>query len=364
MGKKILKTKEPIKIRFKKLANGSKSVYLDYYQDGKRQYHFLKLYLNPQKDPITKAENEKVLEIAKRVKAKIYLQLCDNKGDLKSNFKKDKSLLLDYIKEIADSKKESTSKIYMNVFVWLKRYDPQMLLAKVDKCFCLGFIAYLQKKDLSNNTIRDYIDKFKACLNVAKRQKKIKENPFDEFLREEMPQREATERAYLTEAEIKDFTKTSISEDVKNAYLFSCFTGLRFGDIVGLEWGEIVQENGRTYITKRMQKTRQFIKVSLSVSAIKLLPQQRGGTNKVFELPSISTIDRQLKKSAKQMGINKRLSFHTARHTFATLSITKGADLYHISKLLGHQNMNTTQIYAKIIDQKKDEAVDLLNGII
>ena len=77
----------------------------------------------------------------------------------------------------------------------------------------------------------------------------------------------------------------------------------------------------------------------------------------------MSNISLQIKDWAKLAGINKYVCFHTARHTFATMSLTLGADLYTVSKLLAHQNISVTQIYAEIIDEKKDKAVDLMNGI-
>ena len=83
----------------------------------------------------------------------------------------------------------------------------------------------------------------------------------------------------------------------------------------------------------------------------------------MFDLPSTTHINILLKPWAKAAGIDKRFSFHTARHTFATMMLTLGADLYTTSKLLGHTDVKMTQVYANIINRKKDEAVNLVNGL-
>ena len=80
----------------------------------------------------------------------------------------------------------------------------------------------------------------------------------------------------------------------------------------------------------------------------------------IFKIPSQSQLGRVLKQWCKDAGIDKRISFHTARHTFATLALTQGVDLYTVSKLLGHKTIQATQIYAKIIDEKKKAAMELL----
>jgi len=115
-----------------------------------------------------------------------------------------------------------------------------------------------------------------------------------------------------------------------------------------------------------MQKTRQIIYLPLSAEARRFMPER--GNKKpqdlVFKLPKRVTTQCDIRTWVKRAGLTKKISFHCARHTFATLALTQGADLYSISKLLGHTNVQTTQIYAAIIDQKKQEAVNLLNGIL
>lgn len=114
-----------------------------------------------------------------------------------------------------------------------------------------------------------------------------------------------------------------------------------------------------------MQKTKEPIYLPLSPEALRWMPERGEKTSEdaVFDLSSTTHINILLKPWAKEAGIDKRFSFHTARHTFATMMLTLGADLYTTSKLLGHTDVKMTQVYAKIINRKKDEAVNLVNGL-
>lgn len=155
-----------------------------------------------------------------------------------------------------------------------------------------------------------------------------------------------------------------LNSEVKRAFLFACYTGLRFSDLKKLTWGKIQPENGRHKLQYRQKKTGGFEYFPLSETANKLLKDDSNIINfpnkQVFKLPVLRYYNYVLKQWAKKAGIGKHLSSHVARHTFATLALTNGVDLYTVSKLLGHRDIAATQIYAKIIDKKKEEAVDML----
>ena len=115
----------------------------------------------------------------------------------------------------------------------------------------------------------------------------------------------------------------------------------------------------------QMQKTKEPLYLPISEQAQKFMPNRGTASidSKIFNLPTGQCCNDNIDKWAKAAGITKKVTFHVARHTFATMMLTLGADLYTTSKLLGHTNILTTQIYAKIINKKKDEAVNLTNGI-
>ena len=115
-----------------------------------------------------------------------------------------------------------------------------------------------------------------------------------------------------------------------------------------------------------MIKTRRVVSVPLSDKALSYLPadfSQFSKDKKVFNLPSVGCINDSLKTWARDAKVDKVVTFHTSRHTFATLLLTLGADLYTTSQLLGHQNINTTQVYGKITNKKKEQAISLFDTI-
>ena len=173
---------------------------------------------------------------------------------------------------------------------------------------------------------------------------------------------------HLSLEEIQLLSKTQCANDqVKAAFLFSCFTGLRYSDVDALTWNNI--RDG--YIEFLQRKTGEAERLPLSGEAKRILSKQEAAKpslnlhrtfpeNSVFFVPKQPVVDKQLKKWAREAGITKTVSFHKSRHTFATLALSSGVDLYTTSKLLGHKNIQTTQIYAKVVDEKKKQAVAML----
>ena len=133
-----------------------------------------------------------------------------------------------------------------------------------------------------------------------------------------------------------------------------------------LVWGDVECREDRLFIVKQMVKTKHSITIPLSDDALKWMPTRGDAEDSdlVFDLPNYFSINYILQQWGKAAGVEKKVSFHLSRHTFATSLLTKGADIYTTSKLLGHQNLRTTQIYADVVDSKKKSAVDLLNDIL
>ncbi|EKC58244.1 tyrosine type site-specific recombinase [human gut metagenome] len=197
----------------------------------------------------------------------------------------------------------------------------------------------------------------------------MKANPFNELEKSEKIRKPESMRSYMTIEEVQALIDTPMPHEeyeiVKCAYLFSCFCGLRISDIIKLKWNDVFVDRGQYRLAVSMKKTKEPIYLPLSPEALKWMPERGGKSSEdnVFDLPSANTIRMQLKPWAKAAGISKRFSYHTSRHTFATMMLTLGADLYTVSKLLGHADVKMTQVYAKIINKKKDEAVNLVNGL-
>lgn len=132
-----------------------------------------------------------------------------------------------------------------------------------------------------------------------------------------------------------------------------------------LRWKDIIEEKGKAHIELRQQKTGKAIYLPLSQQAQKYLPQTKGEPDaRVFEvMPTVSNFDHVLKTWSKAAGITKRVSYHVSRHAFATMTLTMGADIYTASQLLGHSDVEVTQVYAKIVNKKKIEAVYMVDKL-
>lgn len=372
----IAQTKSPVVLRQKELANGNKSLYLDIYHNGKRKYEFLKLYLVPERGTnkvSAKQQNKNTLETAEAIKSKRYRELLNDDAGLERK-EQSKVLLLDWVSQCL--LKKGKSGIYKATSFLLSKYigNKQVMLKDVDKAFCRGFIEFVNgyvsdkgDKHLTQSSKAVYLSTFRAMLNFAEREELILSNPYTKIAPNEKPHRTDTKREFLEIEEVKRLVNTNIKRhDIKQAFLFSCFTGLRISDIRQLKWSNIICSNGRYHIELVMQKTKESHYIKLSNYALEWLPKKENQkpTDLVFStLPSLPFINTSLTKWVEKTGITKHITFHCARHTFATLNLTSGVDLYTTSKLLGHKDIKTTTIYAKIIDQKKDEAVDSVSRL-
>ena len=241
--------------------------------------------------------------------------------------------------------------------------------------FCKGFIAYLKtctfnngKKTLSATTCRIFVNRLTAALTKAVSEGLIDRNPFKLLDAKEKPQKNSAMREFLTIEELRQIMATPCRyEIVKQAFLFSCFTGLRYSDMKALLWSEIHKAaDGKTlYIEHTQVKTKKSVTIPLSEEALKWMPKKKAGKEHVFYQLQITstTVEVLLEEWMKEAGIQKHITYHCSRHTAATLLLTLGADLYTVSKILGHSSIKMTEVYAKIVDKKKEEAINLIDGM-
>lgn len=170
------------------------------------------------------------------------------------------------------------------------------------------------------------------------------------------------QRQTLTLEEVNKLVETPCKKEVlKRAFLFSVLTGMRHCDIQQLKWGQIVNMNGKWQIEFTQQKTSEANYLPISEQALILCGERQTYNHLVFAgLQDASWINRPLAEWVKAAGITKHITFHCARHSFATLQLTNGTDIYTVSRMLGHTNVRTTQIYAKVVDEKKEEAANAI----
>ncbi len=391
--KQTVKLKEPVRIRFKQLSNGNQSIYLDYYTGdvirkenyvgGKRKYEFLKLYLIPERTREDKAKNEATLALAKAIQSRRIVEVQNDAHGFQ-NTNKSRVNLLDYLENIGKQSAEQGSRNYartvLNTVRALKLFRGDYIAFRdVDKEFLSEFTDYLRQMPkaskygvlktggrLSNNSVVSYYGTLRTAINRAYKEGIITVNPTKEFDFASKVRQEPSRREYLTIDELKTLINTECRHEiVKRAFLFSCLCGLRVSDIRKLRWCDLQRSGGRVRIEITMQKTKEPLYLPISDEALKWLPE-RGEANDsdfIFPLTHEGTVNDTLQHWAKVAGITKHISFHVARHTHATMMLTLGADLYTVSKLLGHKNIATTQIYAKIVDKKKEEAIGLIPNL-
>ena len=391
--KLTVKLKEPVRFRFKQLSNGNQSIYLEYYTGdvirkenyvgGKRKYEFLKLYLIPERTREDKAKNEATLALAKAIQSKRIVEVQNDAHGFQ-NTNKSRVNLLDYLENIGKQSAEQGSRNYartvLNTVRALKLFRGDYIAFRdVDKEFLSEFTDYLRQMPkaskygvlkaggrLSNNSVVSYYGTLRTAINRAYKEGIITVNPTKEFDFASKVRQEPSRREYLTLDELKTLINTECRHEiVKRAFLFSCLCGLRVSDIRKLRWCDLQRSGGRVRIEITMQKTKEPLYLPISDEALKWLPE-RGEANDsdfIFPLTHEGTVNDTLQHWAKVAGITKHISFHVARHTHATMMLTLGADLYTVSKLLGHKNIATTQIYAKIVDKKKEEAIGLIPNL-
>ena len=174
-------------------------------------------------------------------------------------------------------------------------------------------------------------------------------------------QERESRREYLTVEELNRLAQTPCDPLLKRAALFSALTGIRHCDIQKLKWSEVEMFNGGYRLNFTQQKTKGVEYMPISEQAYSLCGEQKEGELLVFAgLPAPSWINRPVKKWVEAAGISKHITFHCFRHSYATLQLAGGTDIYTVSKMLGHTNVRTTQVYAKVVDEKKEKATETI----
>lgn len=381
--KKEIKVKEPVRIREKTLGDGTISLYLDMYHKGNRKKEGLKLYIIPETTPAAKLQNKNTRRLAEQIKAQRILDIQKDGLVDWDKLKKSRITLVSWLEDFVTCEAQlSPSGVISkrNAKVRVEEYlasigKPDMRLADVDREFCRGFVAFLRtckshrgKETISDTTARLLMSRVAAAMNKAVVEGLIPSNPFKALEAKEKPKIAASRREFLTVEELKVLINTPCRCDiVKKAFLFSCFTGLRYSDMKSLLWSEVhTAADGKTlYLEHRQVKTKKTVTIPLSEEALRWMPKQQEGVDQVFHELKISTgtVEDVLKEWMKDCKIDKHITYHCSRHTAATTLLTLGANLYVVSKLMGHSSIQMTEVYAKIVDQKKIETMNLVNNL-
>lgn len=390
-----------VTLRFRMLNTGKETLYLDYYpgipnpktgETMRREY--LGMYVVPlkkrngelqtNKDGSHKynAEDEETIRLAEIIRANRQNELSkaeiytEAETELLKAKERSKGDFIAYFRDLAKDKKESNYNNWMSALKHLQDYTKKSdnatikRFCDIDLLWCERFRDYLlnvrthrsDKVVLSNNTAAAYFLKFKIALKTAFKYGYLSKNINEDL--KGIKEKE-TRREFLSLDELKRLVETPCTNPVlKRAALFSALTGLRHSDIRKMKWGEIEEKDGKFTLKYTIQKTNKYDELPISEQAMQLCGERCKPDDLVFEgLVYSAYANKALAQWLGAAGITRDVTFHTSRHTFATMMLTLGADLYTVSKLLGHADVKMTQVYAKIINKKKDEAVNLVNGL-
>ena len=366
-----------VSIEQRKIKDNKISLRLAYYHgyektlEGKiknhRTFEKLDLFLyGKPKNAIEKQHNKDVLQLAESIKAKRIVEAQSGKHGFTDNTKM-KASFFDYFQRLADEKGTSKSNysVWTSALKHLKSFHqkPVLSFAEVTPDFLKGFREYIKtqpltksKTQLSQNAASTYFNKIRAAINQAYQKGIFPHNPL-QTIKGIKP--EQNKREYLTLEELKVLAKTECRYPVlKRGFLFSCLTGLRWSDINKLTWSDVQAYDGGHRIIFNQQKTNSLQYLDISEQAYQLMGDPAEPDDRVFMGLKYSAYhNTELLRWCLSAGISKHITFHSGRHTFAVIQLTIGTDIYTVSKLLGHSELKTTQIYADIIDAQRKEAM-------
>lgn len=342
-----------------------------------------------EKDQSVKLENQEKLRLQQVVCDTLNADLEREEADFKP-LPKTKVLLSDYAKELAErslketGNRHSTYSSMNSLAQHSELFRPHSQLGDIDKKWCLLFIDYLKHKALNlnfqrakdpnkrkevligQNSQNRLIATLNNALNTAVRESLIAHNPMNELnSKEKVPAKKGT-REFLSHKEINMLINTPFTHgkyDIKPSFLFSCYTGLRWSDLKTITRSDIHTDANGQYIDIIMVKTKQHLKVYVPQVALNLLPHAVDNNTPLFCLPKNDYANERLALWIKDAGIEKKITYHCARHSNATVLLSSGIPIAVVAKQLGHLKIQTTEIYAKIMDEAQVGAANKMDEL-
>ncbi len=351
----------------RQITNGRLSLYLDFYpairnpktmKMTRREYLGIYIFEKP-KNEMERDFNSQMIEKAEAIRCLRVTSLINDKFDFLDH-EKLRGDFLEYFKKLSQKKHKKWQIVYKHFHNFVKGH---CTFGDVTIEMCKEFGEYLlhahqlrlTHRVISKNSAAGYFSTFRGLLKMAYRDKLIREN-INDFM--DKIGKDDVKKQYLTMYELKQLAATPCDIPVlKRASLFSCLTGLRLSDVLNLKWEDVQIAPDQDYCLRiRTQKTQTEAILPISQETFELCGEKSEGT--VFKGFTRSMANYPLKKWIKEAGITKAITFHGFRHTYATLQIAMGTDIYTVSKMLTHKNVSTTQIYADLVCEKKRETAN------
>lgn len=356
---------------------GMALVQVEAYLKRKKKYFSTKVYLKPEQwepkkrivknHPNAEALNRMLYEYMAEIEKKelglwqqgksINLEVLKN--SLSSTQEDDTSFLSFYRKEVETSSlKDSTKRNHLSTLELLRSYKKDVSFPDLTFEFISSFDHHLQSKGYHVNTIAKHMKHLKRHINVAinKEYMEIQKYAFRKYKIKSVE----NSHTHLSPEELNHIEELVLDEKhsklqkTKDAFLFCCYAGLRYSDFVNLTPDNIVEMHQETWLIYKSVKTRIEVRLPLYLlfegKGIGLLDKYRDNLTDLFKIRDNSNVNKELLIIAKLAGVSKRISFHTARHTNATLLIYSGVNITTVQKLLGHRSVKTTQVYTNVMD--------------
>ena len=389
-GTYLISTGNP-KLYARVLRDGRESLYLEYYKGYKKEFNektgkeivkvdrqkeLLNLYIwTAPRTPIERKQNKETLELAKKICFERGVQFIENKEGYK--FKKDRQTnFLDYFQTYIDNytKKDirmmqialQRFKDFLNDTPEYTKYAKSIKPEQLNKDMMVAFTEYLQSRSVGEGAKSIY-QRFKKVINYAIEHDVITKNPCtgvvikvdDQILRKEVLSLDEMQQLIATNDEKQN-------PEVRRAFIFCLYTGLRYCDVKDLTFGNVDYSNKLLKFEQNKTKGHSAssgVVIPLNDGLLRLIGESAGTQNKesiIFPLPCYGMCLKSLKRWVKRAGIDKHISWHCARHSFAVNILNGGANIKTVASLLGHSGLKHTEKYTRAVDELKKEAIDNL----
>lgn len=392
MAKLTSKIKENPKLHVKKLSDGRESLYLEYYLGRQewideeteqvkvkheRRKEFLNLYLiSKPRTPIEKSSNDEVLELANRIRFEKEQQFKEDKDGYRLKSKK-KINIFDFMQAYYDSYTKGDKRM---IKAAIKRFRDFIALEyplyknvvapdQLNKDMMMKFVDYLRSISKGEGALTHY-KRFKKIIKYGVEHDVIRKNPCSGVVCKS--DENALTKDVLSMEEMVQLMKTKYDQqnpNVRRAFIFCLYTGVRFCDVKDLMYSDIDYSIKKIKFNQRKTQghsSKSWVDIPLNEGLLPLLGEQpideEGNLTdgRIFNLPSQSMCLRSLKHWVKLAGINKHISWHCARHSFAVNILNNGANIKTVASLLGHSGLRHTEKYTRAVDSLKDDAVNSL----
>ena len=349
-----------VHLREKKLAKGMIGFYLDYSVNGKRKQETLnnlRIFSKP-KCQEEKGHNKHVKDVVNKIATKRELDILNNTYDESVQYLPNASFYK-FLETYSQEKNSSMGNmgVWMSTMKHVKDFDEQATFKQVlSEDWQNRFQTFLLGT-LKPNSAQSYFSKFRCAIKMAHKRKLI---PHVSLIKG-IPNEDVV-REYLTIEELQAVSKSVCDKpNLKRAFLFSCLTGLRWSDVSTLQWKNISNSLGKTYISYRQQKTKWVEELPINEEAACLMGERGNDDDFVFSgLKYCSYTSVALRQWMMRGGVTKNITFHCSRHTYAHLLLSENVDIFTVSKMLGHKNIRTTMVYAKFDQTMQNRAVDAI----